>query len=71
MRVEHALTLLSLIILVNSTCLDPNQVDGQCTACADLEILIQGGCYAKLRGCLEYSLPGPLCTLCQNGYVLV
>lgn len=63
--------LLSLlyIVMAASLCLDPSQPQGQCSECPPTSILIDGSCYARIRGCLRH-LAGPSCQECQFGYVL-
>lgn len=56
------LTFLTLLAFANSLCRDSAEIDGECTACGDLDFLLQGGCYPRIRGCMGYALPGPACT---------
>ena len=64
------LSLSLLVCLASSACRNPEEVDGSCSDCGDVEVLVDGYCYAKLRGCLVHGF-GPICRSCQNGYLLV
>lgn len=58
-----------LFSLACSLCVNPTQPEGQCTECGPLDILINGTCYVKIRGCLKHQA-GPICVECQFGYIL-
>lgn len=60
---------------LSNRCLDLNQSEGNCSECEPSNLLFQGKCYDKIRGCLEHKILGEKikeinCVLCQNGYVL-
>ncbi len=69
MLLKIAFTQFFLIALAYSLCVNPSQSEGQCTECGPLDILIEGTCYVKIRGCLKHQA-GPICMECQFGYVL-
>ena len=64
------LSLSFLVCLASSACRNPEEVDGSCSDCGDVEVLVDGFCYEKLRGCLVHGF-GPICRVCQSGFTLV
>lgn len=59
-----------LIALAHSLCADPAEPENRCSNCVPLDILINGTCYTKIKGCLRH-IAGPACVECQFGYVFV
>ena len=52
MKVTKFLLLISLLFtLVHNICKDPSEEDGACTSCEDVQVLVDGFCYNKIRGC--------------------
>lgn len=68
MSIKIAIAQFFLIAVAISICAIPSQPEGQCTECGPLDVLINGTCYIKIRGCLRH-IPGPACLECQFGYV--
>ncbi len=58
-----------LMSVVLPICVNPSQPLGKCTECGPLYVLINGFCFAKIRGCLRHDA-GPICLQCQFGYIL-
>jgi hypothetical protein len=57
------------IILLTRACVNPNEKDGKCTKCPPTDILSNGSCHVKIRGCLKQEKY--FCKQCQNAYTLV
>lgn len=70
MKTYQFVILIAIAVVVSPICLNTAELDGECTACSPLDLFLQGNCYPKMRGCLNYTLPGPKCVKCQSGYLL-
>jgi hypothetical protein len=69
MSVKIAFGQFFFVALVYGLCGNPFQTDGKCTRCGPLDVLIEGNCEVKMRGCLTQKA-GNVCGECQPGYVL-
>lgn len=54
MKIKIILSLFFLISLVLPLCIDPLQREGECTKCNALDVLIDGRCFVKIRGCSQH-----------------
>lgn len=69
MSIKLRIFQLTLLVGAFTLCADPSQAEGQCKSCGPLDTLINGTCFAKIRGCLRQANSDD-CLECQFGYVL-
>lgn len=63
--------LLLCLLTASRCCLDSSETAGNCTQCVSTQVLIEGSCYDRLRGCATYRTVNKklFCGSCLFGYV--
>lgn len=73
-RILHRFCLLILaMIITTQCCLDSSEQPGNCTQCPSTQVVVNGSCYDRLKGCMSYRVVNRTtvsCATCQTGYVL-
>ena len=60
MSIKIVAAVFCLLSFALSICVNPSQPIGKCTECGPLDVLINGICFVKIRGCLRHDA-GPVC----------